>query len=664
MDDDTPHPFSPAATEARGDEFSRLGQFQDAIVAYLEAASSPPKATLCLKIARCYEFLADFTAACQWALLVVDSGDDYTSWQRSWSLFQRCAPKANSKCARTVNLAILGSYTVGPFSQMLCLAANRLGIRVALYESQYGQYEQELINPQSGLYAFRPDVVVLAVHERDLHLPAHSDRPEEDVAKEITRWTRLWQLLAERCGARMIQHNFAQCADVSTGHLATRLPGSRYMMTYAVNEQLGKAAGDRVSIVDCERLSSLVGKAHWHDPRYWNLSKHAVALQYTPLLARHTAAVIAASLGLSRKCLVLDLDNTLWGGVIGEDGLGGIRLGNGVEGEAFVAFQEYILELKNKGVILAVCSKNNYADAIQPFEEHPDMRLRLKDIALFVANWDSKPDNLRYIAKTLRLGLDSLVFVDDNPVECAHVRQSVPEVDVIALPEDPSYYCRALSQYLLLETNSFTAEDVQRTDQYRAEVQTRELEASAASLDEFYAGLQMRAHVTAFQKDQLPRIVQLIGKTNQFNLTTRRYGMSQVERFIQDPHCLHLALRLRDRYADHGLVSLIIARRQGDLLDIDTWLMSCRVIGRTVEAALLGELSRKAQQLGCKTIRGTYIRTQKNAMAADAYLKLGFRRIQSEEGTELWVYDLEQLGTIKNQFIELVETWDLARGAA
>jgi FkbH-like protein len=663
MDKASEHPSLPSSAEARGDQFSRSGQFHEAIQAYLQNLSSPTT-SLCLKIARCYEQLGDHAAACHWALSIIDSGDDYISWQSSWSIVQRCWPKADLKFARSVNLAVLGSYTTGPFSQMLCLAARRLGINVTLYESQYAQYEQDLIDPQSELYRSRPDVVVLAVHERDLHLPSHSDRPEEDINKEVARWTGLWQLLAERSGARLIQHNFAQPSEVSSGHLATRLPGSRYMMTYAVNERLGKAAGNRVSIVDCERLSSLVGKERWHDPRYWHLSKHAVALDFVPLLARHTAAVLAAALGLSRKCLVLDLDNTLWGGVIGEDGLHGIKLGNGVDGEAFLAFQQYILELKSKGVILAVCSKNNYADAIQPFEQHPDMGIKLADIALFVANWDSKPDNLRYIAKTLRLGLDALLFVDDNPVECAHVKQSLPEVDVIALPNDPSYYCRALSQYLLLESNSFTAEDAQRTDQYRAEAQMRQLEASAASLDEFYAGLQMRAHVTAFQQEQLPRIVQLIGKTNQFNLTTRRYGMSQVERIMQDPSYVHFALRLRDRYADHGLVSLVIAKREEEILDIDTWPMSCRVIGRTVEAALLGELSRKAQELGCKAIRGTYIRSQKNAMAADAYLKLGFRRESSHEGCETWVYNLEELGAITNRFIELVDSWNLAQGAA
>ena len=351
---------------------------------------------------------------------------------------------------------------------MLCLAASRFGIAIELYESHYGQYQQEIINPESGLYAFGPDIVILAVHEKDLRLSEYSRNPEEDIEQEVSRWTALWRLVAERSRARIVQHNFALPCDIPTGHLAARLPGSRYMMAQAVNARLGIAAANEVSLVDCERLSAFIGKPRWCDPRYWNLSKQAIALDAIPLLARHTAAVAAAALGLSRKCLVLDLDNTLWGGVIAEEGLAGIQLGNGVDGEAFLAFQDYLLTLKEKGVILAICSKNNYADAILPFEKHSEMRLKLEDIALFIANWESKPDNIRRIAKTLQIGLDSMVFVDDNPVEREIVRKFLPEVDVIPLPEDPSYYVRALSQYLMLETTSLTAEDGRRTDQYRA----------------------------------------------------------------------------------------------------------------------------------------------------------------------------------------------------
>ena len=423
-----------AASVGRGDTCRASGQVEQAIQAYLEGVTYPTPAALCLKLARSYEQTEKYGEACRWALSVVDSGDDFTAWQTAWVLFQRCVVKAGKPMVRSAKVALLGSYTTTQLAAMLSLAASRLGISVDLYESSYGQYQQDVIDPQSGLHAFNPDIVILAVHEGDLHLPEYSLSPEEDVRKEVGRWTALWRMVTERSRARIVQHNFALPCEVPTGHLATRLPGSRYMMTQAVNARLGEAASNTASLVDCERLSALLGKQRWCDPRYWNLSKQAVALEAVPLLARHTAAVIGADLGLNRKCLVLDLDNTLWGGVIAEDGLAGITLGHGVEGEAFVAFQEYLLKLKDKGVILAVCSKNNYADAIQPFEQHAEMRLKLSDIALFIANWESKPDNIREIAKTLRIGLDALVFVDDNPVEREFERTFLPEVDVIPLP--------------------------------------------------------------------------------------------------------------------------------------------------------------------------------------------------------------------------------------
>ncbi len=648
--------------ETRGDAFRKQGRIEEAIHAYLEALTFPLPPALCLKLARCYDQLNHHTEVCRWALAIVDAGDDFTTWLAGCALFQRHAEEGTWPRLRSAKIALVSSFTTTQFCPLLRLAAARLGIQIDLYESHYGQYQQDIIDPGSRLYAFGPDIVILAVHEGDLRLPDHSATPETDVRNEVDRWTALWKMVAERSRARVLQFNFALPCEVPAGHLASRLPGSRYMMTQAVNLRLGEAAGHAVSLVDCERLSALVGKRQWCDPRYWNLSKQAVALDALPLLARHTASVIAADLGLSRKCLVLDLDNTLWGGVIAEEGLAGIKLGQGPEGEAFAAFQDYLLKLKRKGVILAVCSKNNYADAIQPFEQHPEMRLKLQDIALFVANWESKPDNIRKIADTLQIGLDSLVFVDDNPVERDIVKKFLPEVDVLPLPEDPAYYTRALSQYLGLETASFTAEDSERADQYRARAQIKELEAAAGSLEDFYRSLHMQAIVTPFDDAQLPRIAQLIGKTNQFNLTTRRHGMPQLTAFIKSPDYVHLALRLRDRYADHGLVSVMIARCEGDVLDIDTWLMSCRVIGRTVEATMLEHLCRQAAQAGCTILQGTYIPTQKNAMAADAYAKYGFEPADHADGHQVWRYDLRARGPITNTFVRNVDSWETLDG--
>lgn len=646
----------------QGDALRKAGDHRGAVEAYLQAAtaSEVPESQLCLKIARSYAQLGEDDKVRQWGLAALDAGDDFMTWQGVAGMLGKYLKTDWPNRKRTARVAILGSYTTTQFKQLLAVAAIKFGVQVEIYESHYGQYQQDIIDPGSELYAFKPSVVIMVVHGGELRLPAYADDHEKAVEAEAARWTRLWQTVQQRSGARVIQHNFAIDADLPMGHLGSRLPGSRYMMTQRLNQRLGELAGASVSIVDCERLAATIGKTRWFDPKYWHLSKQAVSLDALPLLARHTAAVLAADLGLSKKCLVLDLDNTLWGGIIGEDGLAGIKLGPGSPiGEAYVAFQEYILELKRKGIILAVNSKNNDADAREVFEKHPEMRIRLDDISMFVANWEPKPRNIQRIAQTLNIGIDSLVFVDDNPVERQAMREFQPEVDVIVLPTDPSQYVRALGNYLLFETSSFTKEDAARADQYRARAQIAELEMQSGDIEDFYRSLQMKAVVQPFDDLTLPRIAQLLGKTNQFNLTTRRHGMGELKQFIADPNCVHYSLTLSDRFADHGLVSLIIAVKDGDALDIDSWLMSCRVIGRTVEAELLSHLCRRAEEMGCTRLRGTHIPTAKNGMVKEIYAKFGFEKVSDINGTTVWEYDLSQNGPITNDFIENIASPNL-----
>ncbi len=543
-----------------------------------------------------------------------------------------------------MRLALLGTSTTAQLGASLRLAAAAIGVDVVLYECEYAQYRQDILDEASELYRFAPDTVVLAVDEGALALPAFSDSPDEAVAAELRRWTGLWEILRRRLSCRILQFTFALDDSAPMGHLAARLSGARAHMIQAVNLELGRHAGADVALVDCDRLSALFGKEAWFDPRFWIRSKQSPSLAALPLLARHVVAVLGAELGLSRKCLVLDLDNTLWGGVIGEDGLAGIRLGGAGEGEAFVMFQDYVRQLQQKGVVLAVVSKNNDADAREPFVSHPEMRLSLDDVAVFLASWDPKPDQIRRVADTLNLGLDSLVFVDDNPVERQAVRTLVPEVDVVTLPPDPALYVRALSQYLHFETAAFTAEDAQRTEQYRARELAAGLESSAETLEEFVESLGQHAELRPFNDVDLARIHQLVGKTNQFNLTTPRYSREQIAAFMDDSTCLTFSMRLRDRFTDHGLVSLMIARAAEDsdtVLDIDTWLMSCRVIGRMVEPTMLHHLCTLAIRAGYSDLRGSYLPTAKNAMVADVYERHGFTRCPSAvEGATSWTYNL------------------------
>lgn len=647
----------------RGDELRKAKDYAQAIDAYRDAVRSVevPDGEICLKIVRCFDALGDKAAACAWLLKVVDAGDAFTNWQSAASLLDRWRSDfAPASVRRRAKAWLCGSYTTVQLAPMLRLAALREGVSLDVREGDFGQYRQEIIDPQSRLHAFEPDFVVMAVHHGEAGLSEFDAKPHAAVEGELARWTSLWGTLALRSKARLVMHNFAAPPASPFGNLAARLPGSRAAMLDALNARLGEAAGDRISIVDCERLSAHIGKRTWFNDRYWHMSKQAVSLEALPALARHTVAVIAADLGLSKKCLVLDLDNTLWGGVIGEDGLGGIKLGQGdPAGEAFIAFQQRIKALQGKGVILAVCSKNNDADAREPFLKHPEMILKLDDFAMFVANWERKPDNIRAIAQTLNIGLDSLVFVDDNPAEREIMRQFVPEVEVLALPGDPSGYARALSEYLMFETSAFTAEDAAKTEQYRAKARIAALEANAGSIEDFHRSLRMQATIEPFDDLHLPRIVQLLGKTNQFNLTTRRHGEAQVRAFMNDPDCVHWCLKLRDRFADHGLVSLIIAKRDGAngaVMDIDSWLMSCRVIGRTVEAELLSHVSEAALRMGCTAIRGTYVPTAKNGMVKDVFAQFGFSNTSAApDGTTAWLYDLRARGPIVNGFIERVQ---------
>ena len=351
---------------------------------------------------------------------------------------------------------------------------------------------------------------------------------------------------------------------------------------------------------------------------------------------------LLAQLGLSKKCLVLDLDNTLWGGVIGDDGLGGIRLGQGeAEGEGFVAFQRYVRKLRERGVILAVCSKNNEEIAREVFLMHPEMVLKLEDISCFTANWEDKASNLRAIARNLNIGLNSLVFVDDNPVERAIVRQMLPDVAVPEIGTDPTDFIETLERNRFFQLVLFGKEDLQRTEYYLANAERQQIASSAESIEDFLKSLKMVATVEPISSLSLERSTQLINKSNQFNLTTIRRSAAEVLAVAKDPNWITRTVSLKDRFGDNGLISVLLAEIDGDFLKIDTWLMSCRVLKRNVEQFLFNELCALAARRGISVIRGQYVPTAKNELVKDHYRNLGFRRIaKSADGTSQYDLDL------------------------
>lgn len=553
---------------------------------------------------------------------------DYTS---ALSLV-RFLPKIRQRPATSVTpvrLAVLGGATTSQLTAILDLFLFAGCIDAEIYESDYGVFRQEILDPQSGLHRFRPQIVFLATSRRDLgHQPAASDHPkavEAAAQAEVEDWAAMWQAAHDHLGCQIIQNNFDTPPWRAFGNLESSHAAAAGSFVELVNRELRARAPQFVCIHDLDGLVASVGRWNWGDERFFHLAKLPCAPEHLVTYAHSVAALVAAHLGRSRKCLVLDLDRTLWGGVIGDDGLGGIALGQGdAAGEAFLAFQRYAKSLADRGVILAVCSKNDEANAREPFEKHPEMVLRLSDISCFVANWDDKASNLRRIAQQLNIGLGSLVFVDDNPAERALVRQFLPEVAVPEMPADPAEFIRAIDQQRFFELASLSREDFQRKEFYRGYAERQQAESSQASLEDFLRSLEMRATIRPIEDASFVRSVQLIGKSNQFNLTTRRHSAADVQRMLASPEWVTRVVTLADRFGDNGLISVLLARVNGSALEIDTWLMSCRVLKRGVEQLLLNHLVELARQRGLRRLAGEFIPTSKNGLVKDHYANLGF----------------------------------------
>jgi FkbH-like protein len=427
------------------------------------------------------------------------------------------------------------------------------------------------------------------------------------------------------------------------GSLDAAEPGSPRAMVAALNSRICKwtAEGSDV-LVDAAALANAIGLQNWHEPAQWHASKLPFAQSMVPLYAELVSRTIAAIRGKTRKCLVLDLDNTLWGGVIGDDGLEGIRLGQGsAEGEAFLAIQRVALEYRGRGVVLAVCSKNDDAVAREPFRAHPDMLLREHHIAAFLANWNDKAGNLRAIAEQLNIGIDSLVLLDDNPFEREQVRRELPLVGVPELPPEPALYPRVLTWAGYFEAVTVTAEDRKRADFYQANATRSAALISSSEMESYLLSLDMLCTIRPFDGVGRSRIAQLINKSNQFNLTTRRCTESEVAAMETAPDKFTMQVRLADKFGDNGMISVVVFDKSADAWTNEIWLMSCRVLGRRVEEAVLAHVCAAARAEGAKCLIGRYLPSAKNRMVADHYSKLGFTLVDDSagEGT-VWMLEL------------------------
>jgi len=532
-------------------------------------------------------------------------------------------------------LAFLSNATTDLISPCLVASAARHGVLLERIDTPFDQAVQQATDPSSRLHRSAPDAIVLALDSRALPLDVSVDSTLEHV-------NALRAAIHRHSSASVIVQNIARIPAPLFGNLDRSLGGSRYRRILDYNRALEESiAGSGDYLFDVASLAEDVGLDQWHDASQWYTARLPFSQRFVPLYADALARLMAVLRGKSRKCLVLDLDNTIWGGVIGDDGLDGIVLGQGnPKGEAFLAVQRAALDLRERGIVLAVASKNDDDVAREPFRKHPDMLLREEHIAVFQANWHDKASNLKAIAATLDIGTDALVLLDDNPVERAYVRSVLREVGIPELPEDPALYPRALFFGGYFEAVTFSQEDRSRAEAYQANARRAQLKTQIGDLSEFLKSLDMTISFAPFDRSGRGRIAQLINRSNQFNLTTRRYSETEIAAMEADASVFTLQVRLADRFGDNGMISVVICRERADVWEVDTWIMSCRVLGRRVEEAVLAEIVNAAVSAGKTALVGKYIDSGRNGLVSDHFRKLGFAYDEGGNGITCWRLDI------------------------
>jgi len=537
--------------------------------------------------------------------------------------------------SQKVRIALLSDAATQQFVPLLRVLFHRCGVDASIYEGPFDGIRLETIDPNSGLYRFQPDVIVLLNSVQALRA-AFGKRvgdAAEFLRDKSSELLAVWDAIHRSASATILQSTFVIPYDRHFGNFDRKTPASLTSVVHSLNAFIAEQARARpgVLIDDAESVASWIGLRYWFDERHWDLTKMYCAPEYLPAVAKNIVDIVMSSRGRTIKCIVLDLDNTLWGGVIGDDGLDGIVLNAHGDGEAYFRLQLFLKELLKRGILLAVASKNEMSNALLPFEKHPDMVLKRDDIAVFMADWNDKPGNIRKIRDVLNIGFDAMVFLDDSPFERDLVRGVLPEVVVPELPEDPADYVRAICELNLFETPAFSAEDLKRGGMYRAEGERRRAQASFAGAGDFLRSLDMQIVVSRFDSFHLPRIAQLMQRSNQFNLTTRRRSEADCAALMNHPGAIPLYVTLSDRMGDHGLIGVVILEPDEDRLAIRDWLMSCRVLSRGVEQFVMNVVMEEAVRLNLTAVRGEYIRTPKNGMVEDFFAQFGFVKSGGED---------------------------------
>ena len=540
--------------------------------------------------------------------------------------------KGDSSQFPQYKLAVMGDCATQHLATALRGYGVYMGLGLSVLDTDYNQIDAQVMDPGSELYRFAPNAVLIQMCTEKLYeafcaapLNCRSSFAEDTYARIV----RIWEQMNTNIAATILQCNFPLMDDGVFGQFGSKTADSFLFQQRKLNFLLMQGCQDvkNVYLIDLDSIQATVGRKAFSDPKLYYIAKMPISVDVLPEIAKKVLDQIQALRGITKKCVVLDLDNTLWGGVIGDDGLSGIQIGELGTGHAFSDFQAWLKELKNRGMLLAVCSKNNEPAAKEPFEKHPEMVLRLEDISMFVANWEDKASNIRNIQKTLNIGMDSLVFLDDNPFERNLVRSMIPEITVPELPEDPALYLQYLRNLGLFETASYSAEDAGRTQQYRQQAERAVFESSFQSYEDYLEGLAMKAVAAPFDVFHYPRIAQLTQRSNQFNLRTVRYTEAEIEAIANDNNRITLYFTLKDKFGDHGLISVVILDKQGQELFVSEWLMSCRVLKRGMEEFIINKILQTAADNGFRKVIGEYIPTPKNAMVKDLYEKMGFDRI-------------------------------------
>jgi FkbH-like protein len=548
-------------------------------------------------------------------------------------------------------VAILRSFTIESSLPFLKALARLHGIDLRVRVGEFNSYAQEIIDPNSWLYEFEPEIIILAVQTRDLvphlwegRIDASAEASEFQGQECVSQFTSLLGLLRQRSTASVVVQNLELPIDMSGGIIDARQSLSQGEIIRSINRALNLEAlkYEGVYILDYDGLVSRHGRANWVDEKKWLASRSPVSSDCLIYLAREYLKFIVPLCGRQAKVLVVDLDNTLWGGVVGEDGPDGIKIGREYPGAIYLALQRTILDIADRGVLLAICRKNNQLDALEALENHSEMLLRPRHFATMRINWNDKAQNLREISMELNIGLDAMAFLDDNPAERQRVKLAIPEMVVIDLPEDPVGYVAALRASPVFERLSITSEDRERGKYYSEQRERRQLETSAGSIEDFYWSLEMRAEIVDVNSSTLARIAQLTQKTNQLNTTTRRYTEHDILGMLRDPTWILFGIRIIDKFGDNGILGATFIKIAGEAAQIDTFLLSCRVIGRTVETAMLSRVCDIATMNNCSRLTGWFLPSKKNAPAAKIFSDHGFTiATQSENGT-LWQLDLNE----------------------